>query len=81
MNPERYWERYAEFFKKREKAKGYEFHQAPVGSAPPPPVTFPDKLRWWSWDRWRRLKKVREERDRRLQEIVELQERQPRPSQ
>lgn len=63
---------YTEFFKNRETHRGYDFQQAPAGSAAPPMVTFMDKLRWWSWDRWRRRKQVREERDRHLQEILRL---------
>lgn len=63
---------YAEFFKNRDKAKGYEFEHAPSGSVPPPAVTFAEQLRWWSWDRWKRLKKIQAERDRRVQEIVQI---------
>lgn len=72
-----YLDTYTEFLKKRPQAKGYDFQQAPVGSAPPPVVTFSEKLRWWTWRRWKRLRKVREERDRRVQDIMQL--RTPRP--
>jgi hypothetical protein len=39
---------------------------------PPPPVTFAQKLRWWTWDRWKRRKQLREARDRRVQDILQL---------
>jgi hypothetical protein len=73
MSDERlYLERYARFFKEREQAKGYEFHQGPAGSSPPPKVGFIDKLRWWTFNRGERLKKIRQERDRRVLDIVQL---------
>ncbi len=63
---------YEKFFQSREKAKGYDFQEAPAGSVPPSTVAFSERLRWWTWDRWKRRKKIREERDRRLQEIIQL---------
>lgn len=63
---------YEKFFQSRDKAKGYDFQEAPTGSVPPQTVTFSERLRWWTWDRWKRRKKIREERDRRLQEIIQL---------
>jgi len=63
---------YVDFLKNRGTQKGYDFQQAPSGSAETPTVTFLQKLRWWSWDRWKRLKKIRAERDRQLQNIIQL---------
>ena len=63
---------YQEFLKQREEVKGYEFQQAPAGSASPPVVTFRGKLRWWTWGRWRRMKTIRQERDKFQQEIVQM---------
>ena len=63
---------YEKFFQNRDKAKGYDFQEAPTGSVPPQTVTFSERLRWWTWDRWKRRKKIREERDLRLQEIIQL---------
>jgi hypothetical protein len=68
-------ESYRDFLARREGSKGYDFQQAPAGSAAPPVVTFAQKLRWWTWDRWRRRKKIRAERDRRLQEILQIKQR------
>ncbi len=59
------------------RAKGYDFQQAPPDSLPPPVLSFPQKLRWWTWDRWRRLKKIRRERDRRVQEILKIKTADP----
>ena len=73
-----YLDTYAEFLKKRAQAKGYDFQQAPEGSAPPPIVTSTGKLRWWTLGRWKRLRKVREERDRRMQDIIQLGTPRPR---
>jgi hypothetical protein len=67
-----YLDRYAKFFRDRDKSHGYDFHHAPTGNVPPPKVTFMEVLRWWSWDRWKRLKKIRAERDRRVQDILQL---------
>ena len=61
---------YERYFKDRDNMKGYDFQNAPTGSAPVPKVTFTQKLRWWTLDRWRRRKKIREERDRRIQDIL-----------
>lgn len=69
-----YDDQYEEFFKNRDKVKGYDFQDAPAGSAPPPTVSFREKLRWWTWDRWKRMKKIREERDRQLQEIMQMKQ-------
>lgn len=67
-----YDDQYEKFFQNRDRAKGYNFQEAPTGSVPPPTVPFSGRLRWWTWDRWKRRKKIREERDRRLQEIIQL---------
>lgn len=74
MSEHSYFSRYAKFFEERGKAKGYDFHQAPSGSIPPPQVTFLDELRWWTWNRGERRKKIREERDRRVQEILQIKQ-------
>ena len=63
---------YKRFFELRDRHDGYEFQHAPEGSAPPPTVTFSQKLRWWTWDRWRRRKKLLAERDRLQQEIIQI---------
>lgn len=68
---------YERFFRNRNKVKGYDFQQAPVGNVPPPVVTFPEKIRWWTLDRWKRRQRIRQERDRRLQEIVQLKRTPP----
>jgi hypothetical protein len=57
----------------RDGAEGYDFQHQTAGNVSPPPVTFAQKLRWWTWDRWKRRKKIRDERDRRLQQIIQLQ--------
>jgi hypothetical protein len=73
MSSERlYLDRYAKFFKEREKAEGYEFQHAPSGNIPPPKVGFLEKLRWWTINRGERLKKIRQARDRRVLDIVQL---------
>ncbi len=66
------YERYRE---SRDQAQGYDFQHEPSGSLPVPPVTFAQKLRWWTWDRWRRRKKIRQERDRRIQDILDVKKR------
>ena len=63
---------YTRFFEQRHCQQGYDFQQAPGGSAPPPVVTFREKLRWWTLDRWRRRKQILSERDRLQREIVEI---------
>lgn len=63
---------YTRFYEQRDRHEGYEFQQAPAGSAPPPSVTFAQKLRWWTWDRWQRRKKILAERDRLQQEILQI---------
>lgn len=63
---------YDRFFRGREGAKGYEFQHQTAGNVPSPPVTFAQKLRWWTWDRWKRRKQIREARDRRVQDILQL---------
>ena len=63
---------YKRFFEQRDSHEGYPFQQAPGGSAPTRMVTFPDKLRWWTWDRWRRRKKILAERDRFQQDILQI---------
>jgi len=73
-----YDHQYGRFVSNAEGAKGYDFQHQTASNVPPPPVTFAQKLRWWTWDRWRRRKQIREARDRRVQEIVQL--RTPPPS-
>lgn len=63
---------YTRFFDQRDRHQGYEFQQAPGGSAAPPSVAFGRQLRWWTWDRWRRRKKILAERDRLQQEILQI---------
>jgi hypothetical protein len=63
---------YDRFFRGREGRKGYDFQHQTAGNVPPPPVTFSEKLRWWTLDRWKRRKALRDARDRRVQEIVQL---------
>jgi hypothetical protein len=63
---------YQRFFEDRDRHQGYEFQNAPSGSAPTPVVTFRQKLRWWTWDRWQRRKKILAERDRLQREIIEI---------
>lgn len=63
---------YDRFFRAREGSKGYDFQHQTAGNVPPPPVTFAEKLRWWTLDRWKRRRALREARDRRVQEIVHL---------
>jgi hypothetical protein len=65
---------YRRFFERRDSHQGYDFQHAPGGSATPPPVTFHEKLRWWTWNRWQRRKQILCERDRRQQEIVGLRQ-------
>jgi len=69
---------YRRFFENRDRHQGYDFQHAPGGSAPPPGVTFREKLRWWSLDRWRRRKQLLSERDRLQREIVDIQQRLPK---
>lgn len=71
-------ERYRRFFHKRDHAEGFEFHDPPPKSIPPPTVGFRQKLRWWSWDRWKRRTQIRQERDRRLQDILRIKQQPPR---
>lgn len=65
---------YRRFFENRDRHQGYDFQQAPGGSAPPPTVTFTQRLRWWTWDRWQRRKKLLAERDRLQREILEIKQ-------
>jgi hypothetical protein len=63
---------YRRFFANRDRHKGYDFQDAPAGSAQVPRVTFQEKLRWWTLDRWRRRKKILIERDRLQREIIDI---------
>jgi hypothetical protein len=63
---------YRRFFEQRDSHEGYLFQEAPAGSAKPQPVTFREKLRWWTWDRWERRKKILDERDRLQREILQI---------
>ena len=67
-----YQDIYQKFLEKRDAYKGYNFQDSPSGSEPPPPVTFREKLKWWTLNRPSRLKKIVQERDRRQQEILAL---------
>lgn len=62
---------YARFRENQDGHQGYEFQHGPVGSVPPPVVTFMDKIKWWTSRGWRR-KKILAERDRYQQEIIQL---------
>ncbi len=70
-----YLERYLRFFKRSREAKGHDFHRGPLGSVPPPVVTFQERLRWWTWGRWRRMKKIRQERDHLQQDIIRMRQK------
>lgn len=63
---------YRRFFANRDRHQGYDFQDAPSGSAQLPAVTFRDRLRWWTLDRWRRRKKLLNERDRLQREIIDI---------
>lgn len=63
---------YTEFWKRRDEATGYDFGQAPMGNLPPPTLSFPKRLKWWSWDRPRRVRALLRFRDQRLEEILRL---------
>ncbi len=67
-----YLDIYQKFIENRNTHQGYDFQHSPVGSAPTPPVTFREKLKWWTLNRPSRLKKIEQERDRRQQEILAL---------
>ena len=67
-----YDHQYGRFVADRDRAEGYDFQHQTAGNVSPPPVTFAQKLRWWTWDRWKRRKQLREARDRRVQDIVQL---------
>src|SRR5215216_6520942 len=69
---ELFLDKYRKFFRRRDQARGPEFHNPPPVNIPPPAVTFADRLRWSAWDRWKRRKQVRAERERRLQDILTL---------
>jgi hypothetical protein len=70
---------YRRFFANRDRQQGYDFQDAPGGSAQLPGVTFQDKLRWWTLDRWRRRKKLLTERDRLQREIIDLKTDRSKP--
>lgn len=67
-----YEHQYGRFFTDRKGAEGYDFQHQTAGNVPPPPVTFAQKLRWWTWDRWKRRKEIRRARDRSLKDILRL---------
>ncbi|HEY6639432.1 MAG TPA: hypothetical protein VIY67_01735 [Nitrospiraceae bacterium] len=69
---------YRRFFESRESQHGYDFQQAPSGSAPTPGVTFRDRLRWWTWGRWRRRNTIMAARDRFQQDILDLKKQPPK---
>lgn len=67
-----YRDQYAEFWKSRHEASGYDFGKAPVGNVAPPTLQISRPLRWWSWDRPRRLRAILRLRDQWLAEILKL---------
>ena len=67
-----YLDIYRKFLETRGAHKGYNFQNSTTGSAPPPSVTFKDKLKWWTLNRPSRLQKITRERDRCQQEILAL---------
>lgn len=69
---------YRRFFESRESQQGYDFQQAPSGSAPTPGVTFRDRLRWWTWGRWRRRDTIMAARDRFQQDILNIKKQTPK---
>ena len=69
-----YQDIYRKFLEKREAFKGYHFQDSPTESVSPPPVTFKEKLQWWTLNRPSRLKKILRERDRQQQEILSLKD-------
>ena len=69
---------YRRFFESRASQQGYEFQHPPGGSAPPPSVTFRDRLRWWSLGRWQRRKAILAARDRFQQDILDIKKRPPK---
>jgi hypothetical protein len=66
---------YRRFFEGQDSHEGYDFQHAPGGSVQLPPVTFRDKLKWWTWSRWQRRKQILTERDKRQQAILEIKQR------
>ena len=70
-----YQDIYRKYLETREVHKGYDFQHSPTGSAPPPNVTFKEKLKWWTLNRPSRLQKIIQERDRRQQEILFLKDK------
>lgn len=55
----------------QETADGYDFHHpAVLQNVPPPSVSFPTPLRWWSLDRRRRLAIIMSLRDRLQNDIL-----------
>ena len=75
-----YDHQYGRFFANRQDAQGYDFQHETAGNIQPPPVTFAQKLRWWTWDRWKRRKEIRRARDRRLQDILRFRDSDVPPS-
>lgn len=68
---------YARFRENQGTHQGYEFQHGPVGSIPPPMVTFMDKIKWWTLRGWRR-KKILAERDRYQQDIIQIKTQHPK---
>jgi hypothetical protein len=66
-----YDDQYARFRENQGTHQGYEFQYGPVGSTPPPRVTFMDKIKWWTLRGWRR-KKILEARNRFQQDIIDI---------
>ena len=72
-----YDQQYGRFRENQGTHQGYEFQHGPVGSVPPPVVTFMDKIKWWTLRGWRR-KKILAERDRFQQDIIRIKQTQPK---
>ncbi len=68
---------YERFRRNQGTHEGYEFQHGPVGSTPPPVVTFRDKIKWWTLRGWRR-KKILAERDRFQQDIIQIKGSHPK---
>ena len=67
-----YQNQYVEFLKRRDKATGYDFGQGPIRNPPPPTLSFPRPLKWWSLDRPRRMRVLLRFPNQRLEEILRL---------
>jgi hypothetical protein len=71
-----YDHQYGRYFENKSKGTGYDFQHQTAGNVPPAPLTFAQRLRWWTWDRWRRMRQIRAQRDQRLKDILDI----PKPN-